>query len=83
MAINAEVQKTDNETVVNLIRRFSKRVQGSQVLVSVRGNRYFSRPFSKTVSQKRALKSIKRRQEVATLIKLGKMPEKPLRGHRR
>jgi hypothetical protein len=83
MAINAEVKKTDNETAVNLIRRFSKRVQGAQVILRVRGNRYFSRPLSRAVTQKHALKSLKRRQEIAQLIKLGKMPEKPVRGRRR
>jgi ribosomal protein S21 len=83
MAINAEVQKTDNETVVNLIRRFSKRVQGAQVILRVRANRYHSRPASRAVSRKQALKNIKRREEVVQLIKLGKMPEKPVRGRRR
>jgi ribosomal protein S21 len=83
MAVNAEVQKTDNETAVNLIRRFSKRVQGAQVITRVRSNRYYSRATSRAVTRKQALKSIKRRQEITELIKLGKMPEKPVRRGRR
>lgn len=83
MATNAEVQKTDGESTINLIRRFSKRVQGAGVLPRVRGNRYFARPKSKTVVRKSALKRIARREEVQELIKLGKMVEKPKRPGRR
>ncbi len=83
MAINAEVQKNENESPVNLIRRFSKRVQGAGVITSLRGRRYFSRIKSREVRRKQTLKVIKRRENVKELIKLGKMPEKPVRGRRR
>lgn len=82
MATNAEVNKNGDESAVNLLRRFSKRVQGSQVLPQVRSGRYFSRPKSKAVTRKGALKRIARREEVNELIKLGKMVEKPKRGRR-
>ena len=36
MATNAEVSKNDNESAINLIRRFSKRVQGAGVIPRVR-----------------------------------------------
>lgn len=73
--INAEVVKTGNENNVNLIRRFTKRVQGSGVLPRVRSIRYSSRKMSEYVKQKKALKSLRRREEVAELIKMGKMSE--------
>lgn len=73
--INAEVVKTGNENNVNLIRRFTKKVQGSGVLPRVRSLRYATRKLSPYVRQKKALKVLKRREEVQELIKLGKMSE--------
>ncbi|HVY72794.1 MAG TPA: hypothetical protein VG984_01960 [Candidatus Paceibacterota bacterium] len=83
MAINAEVTKNDNENPVNLIRRFSKRVQGTGLIQGARKRRYYSRVKSSEVRKKQTLKVLKRREEVRELIKLGKMPEKPVRGRRR
>ena len=73
--INAEVTKTGNENNINLIRRFTKRVQGSGVLPRVRSIRYARRKMSEYVKQKKTLKVLKRREEVAELIKMGKMNE--------
>lgn len=73
MATNAEVTKNDNESAINLIRRFSKRVQGTGLIQSTRKNRYHSRQKSKLVTRKGALKRLARREEVQELIKLGKM----------
>ena len=83
MAINAEVQKNEGESAVNLIRRFSKRVQGSGLIQRVRGGRYFVRVKSGEVRRKQTLKMIKRRENVQELIKLGKMLERAPRGGRR
>lgn len=83
MATNAEVQKNENESPVNLIRRFSKRVQGAGVISELRSRRYFSRIKSREVRRAQTLKVIKRRENVKELIKLGKMPERPVRGRRR
>ncbi|OGC80772.1 hypothetical protein A2943_02740 [Candidatus Adlerbacteria bacterium RIFCSPLOWO2_01_FULL_51_16] len=83
MGVNAEVQKNENETAVNLIRRFSKRVQGAGVIQRLRGRRYHLRIKSREVRRKHTLKVIKRREEVQELIKLGKMLERAPRGPRR
>ena len=83
MAVNAEVQKNENETAVNLIRRFSKRVQGAGLIQRMRGRRYFTRIKSSEVRKKHTLKSIKRREEVQELIKLGKMEARTTRSPRR
>ena len=73
--LNVEVVKTGNENNINLIRRFTKRVQGSGVLPRVRSIRYSSRKASEYVKKKKTLKVLKRREEVAELIKMGKMSE--------
>lgn len=76
MAINAEVTKNDGETAVNLIRRFSKRVQGTGLIQKSRKRRYYARVKSRAVQRKHALKVLKRREEVQELIKMGKMVER-------
>ena len=74
--INVEVEKNPNESTASLIRRFTKRVQGSSVLVKVRGNRYAERPQSKFRRKASALRRISRRVEVERLKKLGKIKTK-------
>ena len=83
MATNAEVVKNEGESPVNLIRRFSKRVQGTGLIQRTRSNRYYTRIKSRQVRRKQALKVIKRREEVQELIKLGKMEVRTTRGPRR
>lgn len=83
MGINAEVSKNEGESPVNLIRRFSKRVQGAGLIQKMRNRRYFARIKSREVQKKHTLKVLKRREEITELIKLGKMVERPQRGPRR
>ena len=83
MAVNIEVARNEGESTVNMIRRFSKRVQGAGIINRMRGIRYHSRTKSKFVQRKKTLKSIARREEVQELIKLGKMVERAPRGGRR
>jgi len=82
MTTNVEVVKTGNENNLNLVRRFTKKVQNSGVLSRVRSIRYSARKLSPYVKKKKALKSIRRREEVAELIKMGKMSEYTKRGRR-
>lgn len=82
MAINAEVSKNEGESAVNLIRRFSKRVQGVGLIQKMRKRRYYARVKSRNVERKHTLKVIKRREEIQELIKMGKIVER-LPGERR
>ncbi len=79
---NVEVTKNNNENTVNLVRRFTKRVQGSGILRRVRGIRYADRELSKYVTKKQALKRISKTAEIEKLKKEGKFIE-PKRGRRR
>lgn len=83
MSINAEVQKSGNESTLAVIRKFSRRVQGTGLVRTVRGQRYYSRSSSKTVKKKRALKLLKRRAEYKQLLKEGKVAEPAPRGYHR
>lgn len=80
MSVNAEVQKSGNETALSIIRKFSRRVQGTGLIKSARARRYFTRDASKIVKKKRALKLLKRRAEYKQLVKEGKITEAPVRG---
>jgi ribosomal protein S21 len=74
--INAEVEKNSNESNVNLIKRFTRKVQGAGILPRVRSIRYAARNQSKYVRKKMALKALNRRKDVDLQIKLGKLIEK-------
>lgn len=80
--INAEVSKIGNESPLSVIRKFSRRVQGTGIIQTTRKRRYFERPLSKAVAKKRALKRIKRRQEFRQMVKDGKIADTVRRGFR-
>ena len=80
--INAEVQKSGAESTLSVIRKFSRRVQGTGLIQTVRKNRYYARNTSKTVSKKKALKRITRHENRLQLIKEGKLVEEVKRGRR-
>lgn len=76
MAVNVEVRNKNNENNMNLIRRFSRRVNNSGVLYKARDLRNHTRNQSKTLQKKQALRSLRRKKEVDRLIKLGKLPDR-------
>jgi ribosomal protein S21 len=79
--VNAEVVKSGADTPIAVIRKFSRRVQGTGILKLARNRRYFERPASAVSKKKRALKIIKRREEYVQKVKDGKIIEKePRRG---
>jgi len=73
MAINIEVEKNSNESNASILRRFTKKVQGSGVLPRVRSIRYSGRKLSSYKTKIKTLESLRRRAERAELIKLGKI----------
>ena len=73
MVSGVEVTKNQNETNANLVRRFSRRMQGAKVLNKVRSLRFFGRPSSKLKKKGRALKRIAKKKEIDRLKKLGKI----------
>ncbi len=73
MATNVEVVKSGNDNNLGLLRKFTKRMQGSGVLSRLRGIRYSSRKPSDYVKKKKTLKKIAKRTHIRELIKMGKM----------
>ncbi len=81
MATNVEVEKNNNESSANVIRRFTKRVQGAGIVPKVRGGRYFTRIKSKNVQRTARLKKIGKKEAYEKEVKLGKIQE--FKGRRR
>lgn len=74
--VNAEVKKNNNENAISLIRRFTKRVQGSGVIPRVRSLRWSQRKPSDFKVKKSALVVLARRAEFQKLDKMGKLAKK-------
>ena len=74
--INIEVKKNNAENSASIIKRFTRRVQGSGILPKKRSLRYAVRQESPYTKKKKTLKKIRRKTEVLNLIKMGKMKEK-------
>lgn len=75
MATNVEVKKNNQESTANLIRRFTKRVQGSGVLNRLRKHRYFQREKSPLVHRSRKLIKLENKVKYDEQLKLGKIQE--------
>ncbi|MEZ4195309.1 MAG: hypothetical protein R3B53_02860 [Candidatus Paceibacterota bacterium] len=75
MAINVQVEKNTNESSANVIRRFTKRVQGAGIIQKVRGSRYYSRTKSGNVKRAAKLKKLVKKVTYEKLLKLGKIKE--------
>lgn len=70
-----EVRKKDRETTGSLLRRFSRRVQQSGVLLHARRSRFFNKAKTKRQMKASALRREQLRHQRAELIKLGLLEE--------
>ena len=70
-----EVKKKDGENTRSLLRRFSRRVQQSGVLLRARKNRFFEKERSKKEKKEGAVRRSRIRQEKDKLRKLGLLNE--------
>ncbi|MCK5084404.1 MAG: 30S ribosomal protein S21 [Candidatus Pacebacteria bacterium] len=70
-----EVKKKDNESIGSLLRRFSKKVQQSGLLLQARSSRFKDKNLSRTERRKSALRRNEITGEKEKLRKLGKLEE--------
>ncbi len=75
MATNVQVERNNNESSANVIRRFQKRVQNSGIVRRLRDNRFHKRVKSENVRRASRLKKLERKNEYERLYKLGKTTE--------
>jgi ribosomal protein S21 len=78
-----EVKKNVNESNMNLVRRFSRKVQESGIIQKVKSKRYNERDVSKLKTKQATLKKLARRKNHEKLLKLGKAKVETKRGGRR
>ncbi len=77
-----EVKKNVNESNMNLVRRFSRKVQESGIIQKVKSKRYAERSMSKLKTKQATLKRLARRKNHEKLLKMGKVVVAPRRGRR-
>jgi ribosomal protein S21 len=68
-----EIKKNPNENNAGVLRRFSRKVQESNIIQKVKGNRYNERKESKLKVKKATLKRLEKRVSMEKLRKLGKI----------
>lgn len=78
-----EIKRKDNESIGSMMRRFTRSIQQSGVLIRARRQRFVEAPKTKREIRASALYRAAKRKEEAKLIKLGKKIEEPKRFGRR
>jgi len=68
-----EVKKNENESPINLIRRFKNKVRQANVLSTVKSRRFNKRAISKTTKKKNTLKKLEKIKKTEYLKRLGKI----------
>lgn len=79
-----EVKKRNNESTESLVRRFSRRVQQSGVLLRAKKRRFYEPPKNKRAVRADAIRRKGIRDQREILRKMGKLEEFDMkkRGHR-
>ena len=67
-----EIKRQERDSNQGLIRRFSKRLKSSGVLIKARQSRFRGRAKSAQMKKRAALRKIEKKKEYAKLAKLGK-----------
>lgn len=70
-----ETTKQPRETTQSLVRRFTKSVKQSGILLRARKTRFHARAKSRNMRRKSALRREEKRKEYEKLIKLGLLEE--------
>lgn len=73
-----EVKKKERETSESLIKRFSRRIQQSGVLLTARRGRFYAKPKSRRQMRLSAQYRAKIKKEIDKLKKIGKFDEEAL-----
>lgn len=70
-----EVRRRQNETVPAMLRRFTRRIQQSGVLIQARKLKFYKHKSTKRVVREHALRRIANLKERVRLEKLGRLTE--------
>lgn len=75
MSVNVQVDRNNNESSANVIRRFTKRVQNAGIVRKVRNSRYYTRTKSENVRRFSRLKKLIKKDDYEQAVKLGKISD--------
>lgn len=64
-------RKDSKESVENLIRRFTRKVQSAGVIATAKSSQYFEKPISKRDRRAKAIQRKERKSQKVQRIKLG------------
>ncbi len=78
-----EVRKRDNESTDSLLRRFSRKVQQSGVLLQAKKIRFYMRKKGRRKMREDAIRRTQLQAERDRLIKLGEIDEFAMQQHNR
>ncbi len=77
-----EVKRRKGESIEGFLRRFSRKVQQSGIVLEVKKRKFHSRTKSRNAQRVSALRRNDKRSEYAYLEKMGLLPEPKARGRR-
>jgi len=66
-----EIRRGERETNQTLIRRFTKRLRESGILIAAKKSVFYNRPKSEQMQRKATLRRIEKRAEYEKAVKLG------------
>ena len=82
MAVNIEVKRGKNENNSSVLKRFTRRVQESGILRTVKGKRYETRTPSSNLRKKNKLVLLEKKTNTQRMIKMGKLNPSVKKGRR-
>jgi ribosomal protein S21 len=81
MMTHVHVTANPTENGTNLIRRFTKQVRGTGIVMTVKGRRYYTRENSAFKSRNKALRRLENIKKYEHMAKMGKLPERVMRSN--
>jgi len=70
---SVEVKRRENESIGSLLRRFTRKIQRSKVLIEIRGRQFKARPKSGFKKKKEALRRIAWQKNMDHMRKMGQI----------
>jgi ribosomal protein S21 len=71
--MNIEVKKGERENSQSLIRRFTRSLRNSGILIEAKKTQFYKKEKSKPMQQRAALRKLEKREEYTKQKKLGKI----------
>lgn len=78
-----EIKRKKSESFEAMFRRFSRRLQQSGKILTLRAGRYFNKPANKNKQKSSALRRLEKGEKREYLLRTGKLKEDDYRRRRR